>query len=105
MELIPPQFEWPKPNLFPRARKIASFIFSHLRYETPSEHFRGGAAQLDRELYDEVPNQMAIDSYMGSSWVIHDGHDGEGRYIEPLQTVRELDRRFTEGVDGIPTAD
>lgn len=28
-------------------------FFDHMRYETPSEHFRGAAAQLDQELYNQ----------------------------------------------------
>ena len=34
--------------------KTLHYVFDHIQHETPSEHFRGAAAQLDRELYDQL---------------------------------------------------
>lgn len=51
---------FPKIELFPRLHKVASALARLVCYrptEAPdymSNHYRGGAAMLDRELYDEV---------------------------------------------------
>jgi len=50
--------------------KAYHFLFDHLRNETPSEHFRGGAAELDRKLYDTTNIQNRWDS-------LGDYHRGE----------------------------
>ena len=57
--------QYPRRDWLEQAREIGSralsnfgktfhYVFDHIHNETPSEHFRGGAAQLDRELYDET---------------------------------------------------
>lgn len=94
--------EWPKHHLFPRAEKafdkvagvavaLGYLVTRHLMYEGKSEHFVPDP---------DVPEQISIDSFMGSSWVIHDQHDSEGRYIEPLESVKNLDKRFSGGIPG-----
>jgi hypothetical protein len=50
--------------------KAYHFLFDHLQHETPSEHFRGGAAELDRKLYDTTNIQNRWDS-------LGDYHRGE----------------------------
>jgi hypothetical protein len=57
---------FPKIDLFPRLTAIARGVgrmVSFLPTEAPdfmSDHYRGGAAMLDRELYDD-PNQLQLD--------------------------------------------
>lgn len=56
----------PEFTLFPRLERVAGFIkrlVTFLPTDAPdymSEHYRGGAAMLDRELYDN-PNQLRLD--------------------------------------------
>lgn len=56
----------PDVHLFPRLERAAEFIKGLVRFlpsEAPdymSNHYRGGAAMLDRELYDN-PDQLELD--------------------------------------------
>lgn len=57
---------FPQLELFPRISRAARFIGNLLTpfpTDAPmymSDHYRGGAAMLDRELYDN-PNQLELD--------------------------------------------
>ncbi len=57
---------FPQLDLFPRLTRVAKAVgrlLSPLPSEAPdymSNHYRGGAAMLDRELYDN-PNQLRFD--------------------------------------------
>lgn len=57
---------FPRIDLFPRLHRVADFVarvISPFPSEAPdymSEHYRGGEAMLDRELYDN-PNQLRLD--------------------------------------------
>lgn len=57
------------------ARKAARWLFSHITTEprpSHSEHYRGGAAQLDRALYDSDGNyhdRVSLDAHMYDSYL------------------------------------
>lgn len=51
---------FPQLDLFPRITRVCHFIFDHLQSEGLSDHNRGAAPMLDRELYDN-PDQLQID--------------------------------------------
>lgn len=56
----------PQFDLFPRLKRVGEVVVRFLSFnpaEAPdymSNHYRGGAAMLDRELYDD-PNQLRFD--------------------------------------------
>ena len=39
------------------------FLIDHIRYESPSEHFRGAAHDLDKQLYDNQTNNNTINRW------------------------------------------
>lgn len=57
---------FPKIDLFPKLTRVGHFIgrlVSFCPLEAPdymSEHYRGGAALLDRELYDKPTGQLEL---------------------------------------------
>ena len=60
--------EWIEPIQDIGRRALANFgktfhyVFDHIQNETPSEHFRGAAAELDSHLYDKPQPSNRWDS-------------------------------------------
>lgn len=64
----------PKINLFPRLERVGRALgrlVSFLPANAPdymSDHYRGGAAMLDRELYDNDQMQLDFEAQSNQGW-------------------------------------